>query len=265
MTIEEPRGIIHGQWADGRQQGANAQAQVRRPRHLRSRTPSPPSECISACLRRPLRRSRSPRCASSLRRARRKSRSRKADQLLGRHRRRQLRDRSRHRSTGNVVITQGTLTIRADRIVFKQNPDNSMSVTAYGNPVRFRQKRDGFDEYYEGFAQTRRVRRRRRSCSSSSTVRCCDAGQDEIRSNYISYNTSTGAFKAEGRPTQPGAADGSGRARARRVPAALRRAARRPAKDAAKASDASDAAPATGGACDGASPPRARAGQRDRA
>ena len=54
---------------------------------------------------------------------------------------------------GSVIITQGTLTIRADRVVFRQNPDNSMMVTAYGNPVSFRQKRDGFDEYYEGFAQ----------------------------------------------------------------------------------------------------------------
>ena len=45
------------------------------------------------------------------------------------------------------------MTIRADRITFKQNADNSMSATAYGNPVTFRQKRDGVDEYYEGFAQ----------------------------------------------------------------------------------------------------------------
>jgi lipopolysaccharide export system protein LptA len=31
--------------------------------------------------------------------------------------------------TGNVVITQGTLTIRADKINFKQNADNSLSAT----------------------------------------------------------------------------------------------------------------------------------------
>ena len=36
---------------------------------------------------------------------------------------------------GNVVITQGTMTIHADKIIFKQNPDNSVSATAYGNPV----------------------------------------------------------------------------------------------------------------------------------
>ena len=55
--------------------------------------------------------------------------------------------------TGNVIITQGTLSIRADRIVFKQNTDNSLSATAFGNPVAIRQKRDGVDEYYEGYAQ----------------------------------------------------------------------------------------------------------------
>ena len=54
--------------------------------------------------------------------------------------------------TGNVIITQGTLSIRADRVVFKQNADNSLSATAYGNPVAIRQKRDGVDEYYEGYA-----------------------------------------------------------------------------------------------------------------
>ena len=31
---------------------------------------------------------------------------------------------------GNVVVTQGTITVRADRVTFRQNPDNSMQVTA---------------------------------------------------------------------------------------------------------------------------------------
>ena len=112
--------------------------------------------------------------------------------------------------SGNVVITQGSLSIRADRIVFKQNPDNSLSATAYGNPVAIRQKREGFDEYYEGYAQ------RIEYDGSNNLVELFDRallkrGQDEIRSNYVSYNTSTEVFKAEGRagtvpdPTGPGA------------------------------------------------------------
>jgi lipopolysaccharide export system protein LptA len=103
---------------------------------------------------------------------------------------------------GNVVITQGTMTIRADRIEFKQNPDNSVSATAYGNPITFRQKREGVDEYFEGYAQ------RAHYDGEKSLLELFDRallkrGQDEIRSNYISYNTKTELFKAEGRPDAP--------------------------------------------------------------
>jgi lipopolysaccharide export system protein LptA len=100
--------------------------------------------------------------------------------------------------SGNVIITQGTLTIRADRIDFRQNADNSVSATAYGNPVSVRQKRDGSDEYYEAYAQ------RVEYDGAKEFVELFDRallrrGQDEIRSNYISYNAATEVFKAEGR------------------------------------------------------------------
>jgi len=110
---------------------------------------------------------------------------------------------------GNVVITQGTMTIRADRIDFKQNPDNSLSATAFGNPVSFRQKKDDSDEYFEGFAQ-RAVYDGQKQLLELFDRALLKQGNDEIRSNYISYNTSTGAFKAEGRPDQAGPATGPG-------------------------------------------------------
>jgi lipopolysaccharide export system protein LptA len=106
---------------------------------------------------------------------------------------------------GNVVLTQGTITVRADRVTFKQNADNSMQVTAFGNPVSFRQKRDNSDEYYEGFAQ------RVEYDGAKDLLELFDRallkrGADEIRSNYISYNAKTELFKAEGRPDTPAAA-----------------------------------------------------------
>ena len=106
---------------------------------------------------------------------------------------------------GNVVLTQGTITVRADRLSFKQLPDNSMQVTAFGNPVSFRQKRDNSDEYYEGFAQ------RIEYDGSRELLELFDRallkrGVDEIRSNYISYNAKSELFKAEGRPDTPAAA-----------------------------------------------------------
>ena len=122
---------------------------------------------------------------------------------------------------GNVVITQGTLTIHADRIVFHQNADNSLSATAYGNPVSFREKRDGVDEYYEGFAQRIVYDGQKRFLELFDRAVLKKSG-DEIRSNYITYDAGTEVFKAEGRPdSRPRCRRGAaGTPRARRVPAA---------------------------------------------
>ena len=43
---------------------------------------------------------------------------------------------------GNVVLTKGTIIIRADRIVVRQDPEGYQLATATGAPVRFRQKAD---------------------------------------------------------------------------------------------------------------------------
>jgi lipopolysaccharide export system protein LptA len=43
---------------------------------------------------------------------------------------------------GNVVLTKGTIAVRADRIVVRQDADGFQFSTAYGKPVRFRQKGD---------------------------------------------------------------------------------------------------------------------------
>ena len=104
---------------------------------------------------------------------------------------------------GNVIITQGTLTIHADKVILRQNPDNSMSATAYGNPLTFREKRDGSDEYYEGVAQHAEYDGQKRFLELFDRA-LLRKGTDEIRSNYISYNAATEFFKAEGRPdTRP--------------------------------------------------------------
>ena len=108
--------------------------------------------------------------------------------------------------SGNVILTQGTLTIHADKIIFHQNPDNSVSATAHGSPVTFREKRDGTEEYYEGYAQRAEYDGQKRFLELFDRA-LLKKGSDEIRSNYISYNAETEFFKAEGRPdTRPAAA-----------------------------------------------------------
>ena len=57
--------------------------------------------------------------------------------------------------TGDVIITQGTLEIHADRVQLSEDADGQRQGTAFGSaghPARFRQKRDGEDEYSEGDA-----------------------------------------------------------------------------------------------------------------
>ncbi len=41
---------------------------------------------------------------------------------------------------GNVTLTKGTIVIRADRLVIRQDPEGYQYGTAYGNPATFRQK-----------------------------------------------------------------------------------------------------------------------------
>ena len=59
--------------------------------------------------------------------------------------------------TGNVVVTRGTLSLKADRALVKETPEGYMTVTLTSNPGKvatFRQKRDGGpDLWVEGQAQ----------------------------------------------------------------------------------------------------------------
>ena len=51
---------------------------------------------------------------------------------------------------GQVVLTRGTLVLRADQLVLRQDPEGYAHGTATGQLARFRQKRDGLDEWVEG-------------------------------------------------------------------------------------------------------------------
>ncbi|MEN9773392.1 MAG: hypothetical protein RL322_462 [Pseudomonadota bacterium] len=56
--------------------------------------------------------------------------------------------------SGRVQLTQGTIRIRADRLVVRQDAEGNSFGLAEGRPARFRQKRDGVDEFIEGEGQT---------------------------------------------------------------------------------------------------------------
>jgi lipopolysaccharide export system protein LptA len=121
---------------------------------------------------------------------------------------------------GNVVVTKGTMTIRADRIEVRELPDGYHTAVAFGSAGKhatFRQKRDVPDEYiagdaerleYDGksdvirFVNNASVRRLRGSETS-----------DEISGNLVTYDSTTEVFSVTGGAT-PTPSNPGGRVRA---------------------------------------------------
>lgn len=114
---------------------------------------------------------------------------------------------------GNVVLTQGTLMLKADRIVVNQDESGFQSGVAYGNPAYFRQKREGYEDFIEGEAQRLEYHGQQEKVELFINAKLTRGG-DEVRGNYISYSALTEFFEVMGE--QPGAAAGStgGRVRA---------------------------------------------------
>ncbi len=116
---------------------------------------------------------------------------------------------------GNVVVTKGTMVIRAARIEVRETPDGYHSAVALGapnKPATFRQKRDGVDEYIEGEAERLEYDGRTdtiRFVTNASVRRLRGAGTaDEISGNLVSYDSITEVFSVSGgaasTPANPG-------------------------------------------------------------
>jgi lipopolysaccharide export system protein LptA len=115
---------------------------------------------------------------------------------------------------GNVLLTQGTMQIRGDRMEVRQDKEGFKSGTTWGKPAYFRQKREGFDEYIEGWAERMEYDGRAETMQMFNRAQL-KRGADEVRGNYISYNASTEFFQVSGGGLQaaaPGAPEGRVRA-----------------------------------------------------
>ena len=55
--------------------------------------------------------------------------------------------------TGDVILTQGTLIIKADELIVREDNQGFQHSTSTGNPTSFKQKREGVEEYIEGIGQ----------------------------------------------------------------------------------------------------------------
>lgn len=115
---------------------------------------------------------------------------------------------------GKVVLTQGTLIIRGDRMEVRQDNEGFKNGTTWGNLAYFKQKRDGYDEYIEGWAE--RIEYDSRADKMQMFNRASmKKGNDEVRGSYISYDAKTEFFQVMGGGAKAAAAEKSdGRVRA---------------------------------------------------
>lgn len=111
---------------------------------------------------------------------------------------------------GNVILSQGTLMLRADRVQVTQNAEGLDKVIASGRPVSFRQKVDGRDEFIEGYASRIEYAGATSQLELIGEARLRRNG-DELRGAQISYNANTEFYKVVG---QPDAQTPAGRVRA---------------------------------------------------
>ena len=118
---------------------------------------------------------------------------------------------------GGVVLTQGSMIIRADRIVVQQDNDGFQRGVATGSPATFRHKREGNGEYIDGQAQRIEYDSKIDRVEFFNSARLRRDSGDDVRGDYISYDARTERFtvKANDGTTQAG---GDGRVRATIMP-----------------------------------------------
>ena len=109
---------------------------------------------------------------------------------------------------GNVILTQGTIRVLADRIVVHQDADGFEHATATGNPVRFRQKSDPQDgqpaEWINGEADRIEINDRNQKVELFDHA-WVTRGEDRVEGNYIFVDERSQYFSVKsGRDGEPG-------------------------------------------------------------
>ncbi len=95
-----------------------------------------------------------------------------------------------HVFEGNVQLTQGTLIIRCEKLIVTQDAGGMQNGIATGGPgglARFRQRREGRDEYVDGEAE-RIVHDGKAEKTEFFQRARVKSGNDEVRGQYIAYD-----------------------------------------------------------------------------
>ena len=120
---------------------------------------------------------------------------------------------------GNVIVTQGTMQILTNKLGVTQDADGFQKGVATGGAgglARFKQKRDGVDEYMEGEAE--RVEHDTREEKTEFFIRgWVRNGQDEVKGPYISYDALTEKYLVTNGSGGQKTATGAAQARVRAI------------------------------------------------
>lgn len=108
---------------------------------------------------------------------------------------------------GNVVLTKGTMQLRAERVVVRQDADGFQHASASGNPVRFRQKSDPRGDaegvWLEGEARRIEIDEKNERVELHEGARV-SRDKDEVRGNYILYDQRSEFFSVSSAKDAPG-------------------------------------------------------------
>lgn len=121
-----------------------------------------------------------------------------------------------HIFEGRVVLTQGTLTIRGDKLVVTQDAagfQNGVATAAGKGLATFRQRRDGTTEYVEGEAERIEYDSRSEKARLFNRAKVTSGG-DQVSGHYIEYDAITEDYLAT---NAPGSSQGAPAGRVRAV------------------------------------------------
>lgn len=127
--------------------------------------------------------------------------------------------------TGNVVLTKGSIVIRAARIDVRQDPNGYQFGTITGatdKPAFFRQKREGLDEFIEGQSELIEYDGRADTVKfvKNALLRRLRGANlaDEFTGALIVYENLTDMFSVDGSAVKGGVTGSGGRVRAMLTP-----------------------------------------------
>lgn len=109
--------------------------------------------------------------------------------------------------TGNVVLTKGTLVMRGDRMELSQDSAGNYFGTMTGRPARFRQKREGVNEFMEGEAQQLDYNGKDELVTliQNAVMRRLegDVLKDQVAGDRLTYDNLTERYQVESNEGQP--------------------------------------------------------------